>query len=481
MTFIPTHGKGLRLLPRLLAIGALSLPLAACDFDKILAVRDPGQVTPPELDNAESVPFLKNGAVRQFYGGYSGFGGDAFLSSSAALTDEMYNGDSFLTRIAADTRTLQPPLLGNVSDGAFGTLHQARVLANRAAENILRFTPDDDEGYALMKAIEGYAYVTLAEGWCGHLPFSAVPATGPLDPNSLPPGTPIATNAAFDSAIVRFDAAIAKAGAGTNAGALARVGKARALLDRGGAANYALAATTLAGVPAGYSFAIEHSSNEGTQNNPIYALVSNGRYGVSDDEGGDQRHDLLPTDGGWGSDEGEGINFRSAMDPRVPWAHVGNSFTGSIRRHWPLEHVSYDDDVWLVDPAEVELILAEAQLSAGDVAGWLGTLNDLRDSEGLDALTDPGADPTFTPEQAREARLRTHFRERAFWLYLTGHRQGDLRRMVRNYGFASTSVWPTGTNLIRGVPYGPDVAFPLPFNESNNPNVDFASCSTSTN
>ena len=36
------------------------------------------------------------------------------------------------------------------------------------------------------------------------------------------------------------------------------------------------------------------------------------------------------------------------------------------------------------------------------------------------------------------------FRERAFWLYLSGHRLGDLRRMVRQYGRSADAVFPGG-------------------------------------
>jgi hypothetical protein len=54
---------------------------------------------------------------------------------------------------------------------------------------------------------------------------------------------------------------------------------------------------------------------------------------------------------------------------------------------------------------------------------------------GLSALTDPG-----TPE----GRVDLLFRERAFWLYLTGHRQGDLRRLIRQYGRQSTDIYPIG-------------------------------------
>jgi len=36
------------------------------------------------------------------------------------------------------------------------------------------------------------------------------------------------------------------------------------------------------------------------------------------------------------------------------------------------------------------------------------------------------------------------FRERAFWMYLTGQRLGDMRRLIRNYGRHAENVYPTG-------------------------------------
>jgi starch-binding outer membrane protein, SusD/RagB family len=62
------------------------------------------------------------------------------------------------------------------------------------------------------------------------------------------------------------------------------------------------------------------------------------------------------------------------------------------------------------------------------------------------------------------------FRERAFWLFGTGHRTGDLRRLVRHYGRAAPSVFPTGV-WHKGGNYGADVTMPLPQAEQNNPNV----------
>jgi hypothetical protein len=67
-----------------------------------------------------------------------------------------------------------------------------------------------------------------------------------------------------------------------------------------------------------------------------------------------------------------------------------------------------------------------------------------------------------------------HFAERAFWLWGTAHRLGDLRRLVRQYGRGSESVFPTGPYFKAGSTYGTDMNLPVPIEEQNNPN--FSGC-----
>jgi len=89
----------------------------------------------------------------------------------------------------------------------------------------------------------------------------------------------------------------------------------------------------------------------------------------------------------------------------------------------------------------------------------MDTLNTLRTRvPGLAPLSDPG-----TAAQ----RVDLQFRERAFWLFLSGHRQGDLRRLIRQYGRGAESVFPTGP-WVAGLQYGTDVTFPT--GEQFNPN-----------
>jgi hypothetical protein len=153
----------------------------------------------------------------------------------------------------------------------------------------------------------------------------------------------------------------------------------------------------------------------------------------------------------------------------------------------------------LASGVEARLIEAEAALQAGDAATMMARLNSLRSqvvtllavlypdqkqtfpapgsggTVSLPALADPGAG--LSAADAFTARRNLLFQERALWLFNTGHRLGDLRRLVRNYGLPSTSVFPTGPHF-RGANYGNDVNYPLPFTENNNPDYNPAACIT---
>jgi len=125
----------------------------------------------------------------------------------------------------------------------------------------------------------------------------------------------------------------------------------------------------------------------------------------------------------------------------------------------------------LADWVEARLIEAEAALQAGDVPTWLAKLNHLRETAITPALpdtTDPG-----TPG----ARVDLLFRERAFWLFLTGHRQGDMRRLIRQYGRDQSQVYPTGLYPGGTGAYGSDVNAPIPALERQY-NPKFTGCLT---
>jgi hypothetical protein len=53
-------------------------------------------------------------------------------------------------------------------------------------------------------------------------------------------------------------------------------------------------------------------------------------------------------------------------------------------------------------------------------------------------------------------------------MYLQAHRVGDLRRLVRQYGRAANTVWPTGA-YFKGGTYGTDMNITPSIAERNNP------------
>ena len=60
------------------------------------------------------------------------------------------------------------------------------------------------------------------------------------------------------------------------------------------------------------------------------------------------------------------------------------------------------------------------------------------------------------------------FRERAFWLFATGHRMGDMRRLLRQYGRSQNDTYPVG-HYKGPQSYGTDVVFILTLSEQSNP------------
>ena len=67
------------------------------------------------------------------------------------------------------------------------------------------------------------------------------------------------------------------------------------------------------------------------------------------------------------------------------------------------------------------------------------------------------------------------FRERAAWLFLTGPRQGDLRRLIRQYGRSAELLYPVGSYPGGVASYGGDVTAPIPAAERES-NPHFTGC-----
>jgi len=278
----------------------------------------------------------------------------------------------------------------------------------------------------------------FAETFCSGVPFSKAPSGG----GELIFGEPLTTDEMFSTAIQWFDQAISSASGNDKLANLARVGKARAQLGLG---QIDAAAGTVAGVPTDFVYNIEHSTNSRRQENGIYILSTVRRqWSIADGKGGN------------------GIKYRSANDPRTPWDGGTEFGQDDITLYYnQLKFPSSSAFVPLASGIEARLIEAEAAANAGDATQVANIHNALRATVGLEPVDLSG----MTKDQLRAF----HFEERAFWLFSTGHRQGDLRRLVRVYGEDISTVFPWGP-YFKGGEYSSDVTFPIPQSEANNPN-----------
>ncbi|HET8625708.1 MAG TPA: hypothetical protein VFM14_19285 [Gemmatimonadales bacterium] len=361
---------------------------------------------------------------------------DGYILSSGILADEFVNPGFIPSRTEIDLRFTQPTTAGLAE--LFQSMHRARSQAEDAAAALQEFgtDPDTDTGIPEMLSIAGLIYTMLGEGFCSGVPVSRIVA------DTIQYGQQLTTAQIFDTAVVRFNAALAhpSIAPGDPIHSLASVGLGRALLNLG---DYAGAAAAVQTVPPEFVYETEHATTPAALHNGLSEAFINGNFGVFDQEGGN------------------GLDFVSAEDIRVQ----GDSGIGTdgITESWfPSKYPNLDSSVPTADYTEAQLIISESELRAGSFGPMTDRLNALRDAVGLDPLAIPG-DATAATDLL--------FRERAFWLFATGHRLGDLRRLIRQYGRDAESVFPTGDYFKAGQTYSDQVNLPLPRRETNNPNV----------
>ena len=429
---------------------------AACSTDEVLSVEDPDVVRPESLNDPAALPLFLTSAYAETLAGYNGGTFEGILNFSGLLADEFIQTESFPTRFEVDTRNM---LVGNTSlRDVFRELSRGRAAAERAARKYVELESPNAIGRAESLNLAGFGYIFFGENYCSGVPFSTL-----NDDQSITYGAPQTTQEMFETAIAKFDTAITVATAvgGTNGTRFlnaAKVGRGRALLNL---ARYADAAAAVAGVPADFKFDLQHSDNSTRQNNGVWALsINGGRWGVSEREGGN------------------GLSFRTNADVRVASRprsiNNGNGFDGGPMFE-ALKYPARTTSVTLADGVEAELIKAEAQLQAGNASGFLATLNALRSNAAvLAARGYTGTLPALTDPGTAVGRQDLLFRERAYWLFLTAHRLGDMRRLVRQYSRGAETVFPTGSYASNGrtTIYGTDTSFPIPVEELNNPEVE---------
>ena len=406
----------------------------------MVEVTDPDIVTPESLNSEAGIQTLRAGSLGDLAvamsGSAAGHGATTgLIVMSGLMADEYSYSGTFPTRREADTRNLQD-INGDINT-IYGNLHRSRTGAETTIDLLANFG-GNPEVESEMQSIVGYAYVMFAETFCGGVPFSKAPADG----GELIYGEPLTTEQMFNAAVEWFDQAITNAGSNDKLANLGRLGKARSLLGLG---QIDAAAGEVSAVPSDFVYNIEQSDNSRRQENGIYIMTTVRRqFSIADGKGGN------------------GLMYRSAMDPWTPWDGGTEFGQDDITLYYnQLKFNSSSVPVALASGIEARLIEAEAAASADDAQTVENIHNELRAAMGLSELDLSGI--------SGEDLLLAHFSERAFWLFSTGHRLGDLRRLVDVYDMMPSSVFPWGP-YFKGGEYNPNLKFLVPQSESNNPN-----------
>lgn len=443
------------------SVAALSVMLlAGCNMESLVRATDPDIIGVEQVNSPTAANAIRIGTLGRLNANTTG--GESMFLYSGLFGDEFGTGDTFTQRVETDQRALTPEN-ANITT-AYRGLHLPRIGAIQTREALARYAPLAPAWqYAEMFFVEAYMLNLLAEYFCNGQPISYI-RDGVEEY-----GDPQSNDAIFALALAKVDSGLTRLGssAGTNEtrvrSALA-VLRGRILLNQG---NFGAVAAAVASVPVTFTWNQEHSLSARTPG--VWAFVNNQRrYLVSNNEG--------PL----------ALNFGTANDPRVPTCSVGQAactaagFTTArpfdsgnsavpnmlYQLIWPTDASS----VSLVNGTQARLYEAEALNRTGNFAAALAILNALRASPqgytrtiaAMPALVDPG-----TPE----ARRDLIFREKAFWLFGTGHRYGDMRRMLRQYGMTVNQVFPNGNTwqINRAPGYGSDVVFRIPTAETFNP------------
>src|ERR1041385_5301363 len=252
-----------RRLARRASVAAL-LTAAACSTSDILHVDNPDTVNPPDVATPAGLSALQAGAIGDYSVAFVGDNGgtEGQILVSGSFTDELDNVETFPTRKEFDQRG-PIDLKNGTLLAVFRNLQRARRSAEVAASTIATVSPTAATDTRIPEAysLAGCSYIAMRENSCCGVPLSTADASGNLTFGDDQTTTPLLT-----PAIARFDSALAhtvSSATGTTTASMAKVGKARALLDMG---QYA-AAAAVNGVATTFAYNTTHTLALGRQQN----------------------------------------------------------------------------------------------------------------------------------------------------------------------------------------------------------------------
>lgn len=425
-----------------------TIGVGACTHDQLLGVQTPDIIDVGVAQSPAGAQTFRVSAI----GNFARFiGGDLNGSSPLGLnlTGGMLADEIFSARAGTepmDNRNINPNSFPIDTWTQVGNSY-TRVV--RAINLLKKYPPASglNDQLAELHAQEGFIFTIVAEDYCSGVPFWDGVEGEIINTVTL------STSDMYNRAKAQFDSALSLATAGTSTAYLATVGKARTLVDMN---DYAGAAAITGTVPTSFVYHAQYSKLTTGMVNAIYDwMLGTRNFGASDKEGTN------------GLDYVTGRDARILIDPTTGRGQDGTP-TPTLN-----QYASTDAAVPVATGIEARLIEAEAQLKAGNAA-WITTLNTLRTTPqkyGAVQTTATSLAPLVDPSPGQfgtAAQVDMLFRERAFWMYLTAHRLGDMRRLIRQYGRTQDKVFPSGS-YFKGGTYGSDVTLVPSQTETNNP------------
>jgi hypothetical protein len=437
---------------------ALLVVLTACDAARPLAVADPDVANPAATVGLNALPVYRAGSESDFAiifigaGDVANGGHEGIANFGGLFTDELTDIETFSTRTVMNDRDAQgtnASLAGVYQD--FGQAHNDNA---RAFAQYQQYSPTAP-GYAELNALDGYLYMLVAEHWCSGEPWSTINLNTGVVVNSAY----LTTDQMLDTALARFQQAKQLAATSDTAAQavpyaeLAQIGAARALLDLGQVA--AAAESAAAFTDKTFNYTINGSTNSPRQNSGIwyynahFASFSMGSL-----------------------KNGTGLPFATSGDPRTPavLGHAAGGEPGAFYISTYYETNAANSVTTLASYTEAQLMVAEGDILAGNYAGALAIMNALRTNSGLSWTGASDATLANLSGSSPQAQMQQLLTERAYWFWVTGHRLGDWRRMLRPpysqapFNFVMSDVYPTGPGLF-------DILeFPTPLLTDPNPN-----------
>ncbi|HEX6405879.1 MAG TPA: RagB/SusD family nutrient uptake outer membrane protein [Gemmatimonadales bacterium] len=423
--------------------GMLCLILAACHDITSLEQESPSRVKASDLEKPENAALLVKSAVGDFECALSDY-----IVAAGAVSDELANANLVNLLWDFDRRTIVPTLSNYSTDACddgnptvYTVLSTARFDADKALALLDGWTDEQVPGrtglIATAAAYAGYSLALLGEGMC-----SAALDVGPeLTPTQILTEAEARFTRAIDAATAALTtAATAEDSLGLNSTLnLGLLGRARARLDLG---NKPGAGADAALVPPGFVVTATRSSTKTQRENLVFtSLYRDLNFTV----------DVPYRD----------LEFGGVPDPRVTVIDAGTTGADAATEIFaPTKYASIDAPIAVGKWEEAQLILAEADLAAGDAGGAVSIINTLHTNAGL---------PSYgggTPEEVLAQIIDERRRE----LFLEGQRLGDIIR----YGLPLYPAPGTPFSVGAGTSgeYGTQVCFPLPTVErNNNPNI----------